>query len=448
MTEYHIGVDSTDSAELGMCTTYLGALIIEEMEKLPVELSTYPELVRLNPNVPWKTRGNGAVALRFSGRRGQERRMFDTCCEMIEKYSIMEDPQTNPGLVVISGNVPEEFTETYHEALHRLMGTDEIIPLLKEHECLFRGWKNGRGLIGAVSAVGARFDEFTYEAILYRNGEVKDRERLVDPESVREASRKHPSTFFNVDDRGDLVCIPHSPCPVICGIRGLEPVDTRSALLEVSAGRAERWVLWRTNQHTDVHIVAIDSLKDASPYSSVSLDVVVDSEPSYHGGGHLSIPVRDGSGHTMTAWAYEPTKGFRKELSGLIRGDSIRIWGSVREGGGRFERGINLEKVEVQELEKKRDLVNPRCPLCGGPTESMGKGQGLRCKSCGNREGLEKLPMEVKRKLSPGMIEPPPTAWRHLFRPSSVTPVKELEVAPPFHGLLFEAWCCNLQDRK
>ena len=61
----HIGLDDTDSTK-GGCTTYLAALLIEELEKLHVEFTDYPSLIRLNPNVPWKTRGNGALCLRFS----------------------------------------------------------------------------------------------------------------------------------------------------------------------------------------------------------------------------------------------------------------------------------------------------------------------------------------------------------------------------------------------
>lgn len=59
----HIGFDDTDSIRKG-CTTYVAALLVEELEKLGVTLVDYPSLVRLNPNVPWKTRGNGALCLR------------------------------------------------------------------------------------------------------------------------------------------------------------------------------------------------------------------------------------------------------------------------------------------------------------------------------------------------------------------------------------------------
>ncbi|MCJ7699028.1 DNA-binding protein, partial [Candidatus Bathyarchaeota archaeon] len=66
MTEkiLHIGLDDTDSTRRG-CTTYVAAVLVEELEKLGACFIDYPNLVRLNPNVPWKTRGNGALCLRI-----------------------------------------------------------------------------------------------------------------------------------------------------------------------------------------------------------------------------------------------------------------------------------------------------------------------------------------------------------------------------------------------
>ena len=39
----HIGLDDTDSTK-GGCTTYLAALLLEELEKFHVEFTDYPEL--------------------------------------------------------------------------------------------------------------------------------------------------------------------------------------------------------------------------------------------------------------------------------------------------------------------------------------------------------------------------------------------------------------------
>ena len=68
----HIGIDDTDSVK-GGCTTWLATEIIRELQEF--DLIGHPRLVRLNPNVPWKTRGNGAVALVFGKGTGRKKQI-------------------------------------------------------------------------------------------------------------------------------------------------------------------------------------------------------------------------------------------------------------------------------------------------------------------------------------------------------------------------------------
>src|SRR5579884_2228619 len=60
----HIAFDDTDS-RLGRCTTHLAFKITGRLRAMGVKLVDYPLLIRLNPNIPWKTRGNGAVCIRI-----------------------------------------------------------------------------------------------------------------------------------------------------------------------------------------------------------------------------------------------------------------------------------------------------------------------------------------------------------------------------------------------
>ena len=64
MFSVHLGLDDTDSEE-GMCTTYLTTIILQKLLKEEIEMLDYPNLIRLNPNIPWKTRGNAALCLRL-----------------------------------------------------------------------------------------------------------------------------------------------------------------------------------------------------------------------------------------------------------------------------------------------------------------------------------------------------------------------------------------------
>ncbi|MGA1819900.1 MAG: DUF1743 domain-containing protein [Thermoplasmatota archaeon] len=435
MTTYHVAADSTDSAELGMCTTYLGAVLLERSSELPLDLASPPELIRLNPNVPWKTRGNGAFCLRYEGPPGLVDELLFIAENAVWELSVFEDPQTNPGLVIHEGDVPDSFREIYHRALHEIVDIGVVKEAGLSSNSIMKGWKNERGLIGALAAIGADLEDHTYEAMMYRPARIKERERRVDIGTIAEASRKFPSTFFNVDPGGNPVCIPHSPCPVIIGIRGVDPGDALEALRMVRAEDSERWVLWKTNQHTDAHIENMNDLSGPRPYSSISAEVLVATKPSYAEGGHLFFDVRDHGGGEATCAAFEPTKGFRKALSGAVVGDLVRVWGSVRTEDVP-KPTINLEKVEFIELVEISSLQNPRCTRCGGPTESMGKDQGLRCKKCGYRgDDLRPVEKVEDRKVPIGLVEPPPDAWRHLFRPSGLPEGPERPYRGPWWGV-------------
>ena len=69
-----IGFDDTDSRD-GGCTTYVCFEFVSRLYEKGYCLCEYPRLVRLNPQVPWKTRGNGAVAVHV-GRVGEDRTVF------------------------------------------------------------------------------------------------------------------------------------------------------------------------------------------------------------------------------------------------------------------------------------------------------------------------------------------------------------------------------------
>ena len=68
----HIGIDDTDSVD-GGCTTWVATEIIKELSEF--DLIGSPRLVRLNPNVPWKTRGNGAVSFTFGKGIGSKQKI-------------------------------------------------------------------------------------------------------------------------------------------------------------------------------------------------------------------------------------------------------------------------------------------------------------------------------------------------------------------------------------
>ena len=80
----HIGIDDTDSLD-GGCTTWLITEIIAELSDF--DLVGPPRLVRLNPNVPWKTRGNAALELVFGEGLGAKELIGEIGDRKISMYS-------------------------------------------------------------------------------------------------------------------------------------------------------------------------------------------------------------------------------------------------------------------------------------------------------------------------------------------------------------------------
>src|SRR3989344_7239921 len=104
----HIGFDDTDSPK-AMCTTYLAYKIVDYLKKELVEFLDYPYLIRFNPNIPWKTRGNGAVAIKIKTDRPDT--IKKKVVEFIKKYSAIKKG-ANPGLVFYQQEkIPKQFSE-------------------------------------------------------------------------------------------------------------------------------------------------------------------------------------------------------------------------------------------------------------------------------------------------------------------------------------------------
>lgn len=120
----HIGLDDTDSPRTG-CTTYIGALLVDRLEALGCEFSDYPNLIRLNPNVPWKTRGNGAVCLRVSCEDALIEKVKEIVVDTVRSNSDLEYERTDPAVVFLRGHVPEALSEFSKRVLRDIVTIDE-----------------------------------------------------------------------------------------------------------------------------------------------------------------------------------------------------------------------------------------------------------------------------------------------------------------------------------
>lgn len=397
-----IGIDDTDSPQ-GMCTTYLGAVLARNLIREHMQVRE-ARLVRLNPNVTFKTRGNAAVMLDVAG---DPDRAFDIACDLIDQMADLSCGNTNPGLVV-AGKQPDP--AFYRKAVTDFCTIEEAIALLETTDARYHGWKNRRGLIGATAAVASQLPDKTSEILVYRETARFGTPRSVDRQSLFDAeAATFPHTWDTIDGTNDtVVCVPHTPDPVLFGIRGESPQWVMAARQMIRSEPPALEQIWVTNQGTDAHLVGagIQELREGLSYR---VHGTVSDRPKTGIGGHVSFTLRDDNA-AVRCMAYEPTKNFRHSVRQLLPGDRILVCGSFKKGS------INLEKIRVDTLETTGTVRPPVCTACNKRMTSDGKGKGWKCKKCGARAGVPDV-QQVSRTLSPGWYEVPPMARRHLAQP-------------------------------
>jgi len=414
MNELYIGIDDTDSRD-GMCTTYICSVIIDELKYFGFKVTGYPRLIRLNPFARFKTRGNGALSFKLKLKSENDiKKVKEIVLKNVEDLSELEDERTNPGVVFYSGKITEELKSYSFRAIRSIISIDDAQQFADEIGAEYFKFKKGRGIIGALAAIGCPDDDKTYELLAYRTPENYGTPRKIDYNSVFEMNKKtYPDTFDNVDgDNGYIAIEPHTPCPILYGIRGESPKAVEDAKEIVMVNEAiEKVAVFETNQHTDMHLLKAHKISDLEQFKCYIIDGTVKDFPFTREGGHVIFILEDDSGEIPCA-AYEPTKEFREIVRKLAPGDKLRVYGGIGE-----KETLNIEKIEILELAKIYKTQNPICE-CGKRMKSAGSGKGFKCIKCGAklRDGIKNT-VEIKRDIQKGFYEVPPSARRHLSKP-------------------------------
>ena len=417
----HIGFDDTDSTMKG-CTTHVAALLVEELEKLGASFADYPNLARLNPNVPWKTRGNGALCLRIQYDPAIEDKIKETTIRFVEQNSDMKCKGTDPAIVFLkTAQVPAELTEFAKKAETTILDVEEAFDLIKQLRAEAVAYNTQQGIVGALAAVGETLQQdHTYELIAYRKPENIGTKRRVNEESIFQMDQKlQPYTFNNVDaEKHRVIITPRGPDPILFGIRGETPMVVKQAFgLVQPLEPVDRWVIFRSNQGTDMHLKPVKTLSEAQPYSSVVAKATVSRSPQVVPVRHVIFAVKDQTAQIDCA-AYEPTGDLRKVARELRVGDEIEVTGAVRKAANGKPSTLNLEKIRVLRVASEMVAQNPACPNCGKRLKSMGKNQGLRCESCKTRfPHLKKAEVAQVRGLKAGLYVTSTRSQRHLTKP-------------------------------
>lgn len=410
----HIGFDDTDSRK-GMCTTFLAYKIVEYLKKEKVKFLDYPYLIRFNPNVPWKTRGNGAVALKIKTRNPQL--IKRNIVKYVKKYSAVKDG-ANPGLVFYEHkDLPESFAKFGKMALDSLISRNEAKKFVQDNELETYHLGNGQGLIGAIGAIGYDFRDHTFELISYRRKVHLGTKREIFKDSVKKMQQlTFPRTFNSFDELKNRILIaPHGPDPVFFGVRGEDPdAVINGASLVKSKEKLDGYMVFRSNQGTGDHLQNELDIQNLKSFSSGYLVGKITEKPHTILGGHVFFSIYK-NGITVKCAVYKPTK-LTTIAEKLVKGDLVKIGGGIRKSSKKHKQVLNVEFLEILDLEKDVVLVNPPCMKCKKRMKSKGKNQGYQCPRCGDTR-FAKVEQEIPRQIKKQFYLPVSSAHRHLTRP-------------------------------
>ena len=389
--------------------------------------------MRLNPNVPTKTRGNAALVARFGHGRGptevagslpegpvtcyrtgreltdRERiSLAEKLWTTVQRTSAGADPGTDPALVLVRRRPRAEL---YWNAVRRVVTREEVDRWLRGTGAIVRSVPSGLGVIGAAAALAWPGAHPTWEAIAYRGSDRWGLPREIDVESVRRAVRRHPELFLCLDPRTRrLLIAPHTACPILFGVRATSARTAAEALREIHSEPVDRWLLFRTNQGTGDHIRRPWTLPPV-PFTTGTVTGTLAGPPMVQAGGHVLFSLETNTGGTVRCVVFEPTKTLPRVVQSLTAGDRVRVWGGSQDDPLFRVEGIDLVWLGSRELRES----NPRCPFCAHRMGSLGSGRGFRCTQCRHRVPPESRGIRRVPPMFPaGRYHPTPSARRHL----------------------------------
>lgn len=423
-----VAFDDTDDAE-GGCTTAMVATLLAAVPHLA--LRGMPRLVRLNPNVPMKTRGNGALCIELVHPEGPRVQvgMWDGVAihaypdgrhasgeegeTLWDALRTASRPGARPALAVL----PEAPTPiAYHEAVTSRVEAAAAGRLLEAGGGRIF-YVEEQGLAGVMGAAAWPGPATSHELIAYRSPERVGGPRDIDARALM-ALDADGTTFHSGDGENDVpCCVPHTPCPVLAGLRGLDPerlVETALPALHAASGEPIRgWLLFASNQASGDHVTPVAHVGEAPEWGTLAVAVTVAEAPRDIAGGHVVVACHDTLGHEVDLVAYEPTKGFRRHARAVRIGDRVLAVGAWDAGSLRLER-FRVDSLAEPFIKEE----NPRCPVCQRSMKSRGTDAGYRCpEGHGSAPEAAAVVRRELRKLRPGWYEVPVMARRHLHRP-------------------------------
>ncbi|MFB6471149.1 MAG: DUF1743 domain-containing protein [Vulcanisaeta sp. AZ3] len=397
-----IGIDDTDW-EGGGCTTYVMYSFMKYLisEGSIDKIVGLPRLTRLNPYVPFKTRGNASLSAVLRVDDNHEAEDYVELMQGMIDQMARRVGKTSPGIAYLItddiNNINDRLVWFYRKSVNDVVTIDLANRIAEKAKAKLIG---GRGVIGALASLGFAPKDATYEFIAYRT-EGSERPMIsVDDVTVWDNITR-PLTFLNID--GDKILIePHGPDPVLFGVRGDSPYHVL-AMGNYLANKysAIGWILYITNQGTNAHMTNTNGYL---PYTNtVVIDVIVNVRFDEHGHANLIL----GNGIRAVVYRHLGISGSLLNCIGCL----VQVWGSVKPGDDRLS--IYVEGIRVIH-DRHVEIKNPKCPVCGGSTESLGRDGLLRCRRCGFRGRVPRIILPRNAWFTTDIRR---SEYRHLMKP-------------------------------
>jgi tRNA(Ile2)-agmatinylcytidine synthase len=424
-----LGIDDTDSPS-GGCTTHVLTELVALGAAHGLDVVGEPRLVRLNPNIPWKTRGNASLSVALGHGVGPARTIGEVRGRPVRAFRRARPPseaeiarfrtaawdlvrsmsrpadRTDPALVVARRRLPAGW---YDAAVGGVVEPAAVERALRSAGAWWRTEGSNRGIVGAAAAVAWPGRRRTWELIAYRTAGASG-PRAVDPSSVRDAARREPSLFLCFDPRTRrLLVAPHTPCPILYGLRSRTPEGALRARKWVTSETVDRWLLFRTNQGTGDHL-RTRRMPPLPPFTPARLRGAVASPPTPLRGGHVALDLAMPAG-VVPCRVFEPTKVLPGIARGLRPGDRVELW-----GGTGPDPVFRVEGIRVLSHGPSASIpAAPQCPTCDRRARSLGTSRGYRCPGCHRRWPPEAAVLHPRPGTVPrGTYHPTPSARRHL----------------------------------
>jgi len=428
-----IGLDDIDSIK-GGCTTHFATEIVRLIYKYGGFLLDYPRLIRFNPDIPWKTRGNGGIALDFAINRKQLKYFTGELEQKLYMYIIEESSSpasTQPSIIILDNKMLDQkaYEMLYNFSLNtlwRVVSYEELNNLLKylKKAVIWERHELGeRGLIGAFAALGyPLYYDHTYELLVYRDLYERGPRFSVDivgkiVNLLREVEDEF--SFSHIDyETKKLLITPAGPDPVIMGIRGDNPnllYAIFKCIVKKINLKYSRWLIYVTNQGTNDHLYTSNSARKVIPYTQFKGTVSLTPELTKIPGSHVKINIKIDH-HDASLYAYYESGRLKEYLTKHINYTQAYIGGCIkleRDGG-------LLINIEYFSPIKNSNLikVNSVCPKCIKPMKRMGYKKGFICKECGYNILLSSDEVILSKRITSSDIYLPPLrSIKHLTKP-------------------------------